>query len=204
MAETTTVETTDVVSQYRAQVASDLERNAKEQERLSGEIQALQAQLTALQHNHTILLSIQQTLATPGVPVQEEPVATVPAPRKKATRKPRQRTEKAAAAKPDVRVKKSAKKTAPKPTRVTLAELVRHHLSEQSEPRSAAEIATALGQAHPDRDIKTAVVRTTLENLVAKSQAHRAKQGSSVFYTAPSSPEPAAAPGDEPQPESAP
>jgi hypothetical protein len=204
MAETTTVETTDVISQYSAQVASDLERNAKEQERLSGEIQALQAQLTALQHNHTVLLSIQQTLAAPGGPAEsaQEPAATVPAPRKKATRKPRQRAEKAAATKPSARAKKqSAKKTAPtppKPTRVTLAELVRHQLNEQREPRSAAEIATALGQAHPDRGIKTTVVRTTLENLVAKSQAHRAKQGSSVFYTAPSSPEPAAAPGDEP------
>ncbi|WP_416384735.1 hypothetical protein [Streptomyces sp. 3212.3] len=28
-------------------------------------------------------------------------------------------------------------------------------------------------------------MRTTLENLVARTQAHRTKQGSSVYYTAP-------------------
>ncbi|UIX35698.1 hypothetical protein [Streptomyces sp. GQFP] len=43
-------------------------------------------------------------------------------------------------------------------------------------------------------------MRTTLEGLVAKSHAHRTKQGSSVFYTAAAAPEPAAV---EPQPEAA-
>ncbi|MEU0175202.1 hypothetical protein ABZ178_17875 [Streptomyces massasporeus] len=67
----------------------------------------------------------------------------------------------------------------------TLVELIRRHLAEQKEPRSAAEISTALGQAHPHRDIAAKVVRVTLEGLVAKSQAERSKQGRSVFYTAP-------------------
>ncbi|MFG2133188.1 hypothetical protein ACGFNV_36205 [Streptomyces sp. NPDC048751] len=67
--------------------------------------------------------------------------------------------------------------------------MVRRHLAEQSEPRSAAEVAAALGQAHPERAIKTNVVRTTIEGLVAKSQAQRTKQGASVFYTAPDTPE---------------
>ncbi|MGW0096059.1 hypothetical protein ACWDWS_45050, partial [Streptomyces sp. NPDC003328] len=67
----------------------------------------------------------------------------------------------------------------------TLVELIRRHLTEQSEPRSAAEVTTALDHAHPERGIKTTVVRTTLENLVARTQAHRSKQGSSVYYTAP-------------------
>jgi len=44
--------------------------------------------------------------------------------------------------------------------------------------------SSALTQAHPDRTIKTTVVRTTVEGLVARSHAHRTKQGSSVFYTA--------------------
>jgi predicted transcriptional regulator len=83
-------------------------------------------------------------------------------------------------------------------------ELIRHHLSEQNEPRSATEISTALGQAHPERDIKTKVVRITLEGLVAKSQAQRTKQGASVFYTAaPSAPGPTTAPAAEEQPEDA-
>ncbi|MFJ8061047.1 hypothetical protein [Streptomyces sp. NPDC096142] len=49
--------------------------------------------------------------------------------------------------------------------RPTLVELIRRHLAEQNEPRSAAEISTALSQAHPERDIKTKVVRVTTEGL---------------------------------------
>ncbi|MFG3274966.1 hypothetical protein [Streptomyces luteogriseus] len=81
----------------------------------------------------------------------------------------------------------SASKTAghSKSTAPTLVELIRRHLAAQKEPRSAAEISTALGQAHPQRDIAAKVVRVTLEGLVAKSQAERSKQGRSVFYTAP-------------------
>lgn len=74
----------------------------------------------------------------------------------------------------------SARGDAPK-----LVDLVRRHLDEQKEPRSAAEVATALGQAHPGRTIKVTVVRSTLEGLVARNQAQRSKQGTSVFYTAP-------------------
>jgi predicted transcriptional regulator len=84
----------------------------------------------------------------------------------------------------------------------TLVELIRRHLAEQQEPRSAAEISTALGQAHPARDIAPKVVRVTLEGLVAKSQAKRSKQGRSVFYAAPAS-EPTVASGTEAQPEDA-
>ncbi|WP_063818372.1 BlaI/MecI/CopY family transcriptional regulator [Streptomyces mirabilis] len=80
----------------------------------------------------------------------------------------------------------------------TLVEVIRGHLEQQGEPRSAAEITAALTQAHPDRSVKTTVVRTTLEGLVAKSHAHRTKQGSSVFYTAAAASQPAPA---EPQQE---
>jgi predicted transcriptional regulator len=79
-------------------------------------------------------------------------------------------------------------------------ELIRRHLTDQKEPRSAAEISTALGKAHPKRDIAAKVVRVTLEGLVAKSQAERTKQGRSVFYSAPAS-EPALAPETQAQTE---
>ncbi|MEU6324912.1 hypothetical protein [Streptomyces sp. NPDC047009] len=75
----------------------------------------------------------------------------------------------------------NASMTATKPT---LVDLIRSHLEQRSEPRSAAGISSTLTQAHPDRSIKTTVVRTTLEGLVAQSHAHRTKQGSSVSYTA--------------------
>jgi hypothetical protein len=44
------------------------------------------------------------------------------------------------------------------------------------------------GEAHPERSVETAVVRTSLETLVAEGQAERAKQGNSVFYSHPATP----------------
>ncbi|MEV7079587.1 hypothetical protein AB0N88_13715 [Streptomyces sp. NPDC093516] len=292
MPETTTA-TTELASQYIAQVSSDLEANVKEQERISAEIGSLQERLASLQHDHGVLLSMQQALgiaqATP-VPATEttgtaDPAdtagAAVPSPRRKKTgtaaggqqraRKSGAAPAKSAAKKPTTRKttagkttagkttagkttagkatagKAAAGKTAAKTTAAktaagettaadatsaettagkapaakttaaktpaaktsagkttagkaptaaksaepTLVELIRRHLAEQKEPRSAAEIAGSLGQAHPERDISAKVVRVTLEGLVAKSQAERSKQGRSVFYSAPADQTPA-------------
>ncbi|WP_435220281.1 hypothetical protein [Streptomyces sp. Tue6028] len=198
MAETTTV-TTELTSQYSAQVAGDLERNLKEQERMVGEIEALQAQLTALQHDHSVLVNVQQALGVPAPLAESAPeaAAAVPAPRKKtATAAGTGRKPRAAKKSVDTPRGKSSKKgggktpSAPSPL-PKLVDLVREHLADSGEPRSAAEVATALGQQHPERAIKNTVVRTTLEGLVAKNQAQRSKQGSSVFYTAPEVSEPA-------------
>jgi hypothetical protein len=181
-------DTTELTSQYSTQVAGDLERNLKEQERLSGEIEALQGQLAALRHDHTVLLNIQQVLGTPppaassGAPAE----AVVPAPRKRAgARDERSGTRKAAAPSRRRTATKAAGKASPERSGATLVELVREHLAGQKEPRSAAEISTALGGQHPERTIKATVVRTTLEGLVARNQAQRTKQGTSVFYTSP-------------------
>ncbi|MER6693848.1 hypothetical protein [Streptomyces minutiscleroticus] len=198
---------TDLTSQYRSQVDTDLENNTKEQERLTSEIAALQEQLTTLQHEHSVLVNVQQALGGPA-PAQPAPAPERtgaagsgekapasqgrgrPAPAKKASARNGAPARKAAAR------KSSAKKTATKagttaggtasksaPSQPTLVELIRRHLTEQGEPRSAAEVATALGKAHPDRGIKTTVVRTTLEGLVARNRAQRTKQGRSVFYS---------------------
>ncbi|MCX4402504.1 MULTISPECIES: hypothetical protein [unclassified Streptomyces] len=203
---------TELTSQYVAQVTGDLERNAKEQERVGAEIEALQEQLRALQHDHTVLVNMQEALGGPN-PVVEADAASAPSVPHQASaeRKPSKGKKAAAtgakktaskkpAAKPAVKAAvKAAAVTAPTAaTKQTLVELIRGHLEQQSEPRSAAEITTALTQAHPDRSVKTTVVRTTLEGLVAKSHAHRTKQGSSVFYTTVAASEPAPA---EPQPE---
>jgi len=192
-----TTTTTELTSHYAAQVTSDLERNTKEQDRVSAEIAALQAQLTALQHDHSVLVNVQQALGTAAAsaqPVTTPDSATVPAPRKKSTAKPgtskRTLAKKAgaeqgrsAARKPAGR-KPAVKAAATKGAKLTLVELVHGHLAEQGEPRSAAEVTTALGKAHPERDIKATVVRNTLEGLVAKNQVQRTKQGASVFYAA--------------------
>ncbi|MER5209595.1 hypothetical protein ABT063_03135 [Streptomyces sp. NPDC002838] len=202
------ISTTELTSQYSAQVNADLERNAKEQERLGAEIAALQDQLAALQRDHTVLVNIQRAIeATPAPagPTAPSDNIAVPAPRKETTTKSgtgkRTRTKKTASQPHRATSGKSAgekgtgKAEAAKPAQPTLVDLVRRHLTEQSEPRSAAEIATALGQAHPERSVKTTVVRTTLEGLVARNQAQRTKQGTSVFYTVPDGPrEDAAAP----------
>ncbi|MEU9594249.1 hypothetical protein ACGF7W_29335 [Streptomyces sp. NPDC048219] len=258
MSESTPQTATELASQYSLQVASDLERNVKEQERISGEITDLQQQLAALQHDHALLVNMQQALGatTPPAPSVTD-TAQVPAPRDSAaaeTAAAGRRTrggkagtapKRAGAAKPTTKpaakpapksaaksgakspaktgartdtkpaaktVRKAAAKKSPapstsstaavpssspssasssaKPAQPTLVELVRKHLSEQKEPRSAAEVTTALGQAHSDRTIKTTVVRTTLEGLVARNQAQRTKQGTSVYYTASEAPEP--------------
>jgi hypothetical protein len=213
-----------VTSQYTAQVAEDLERNAKEQERIGAEIAALQEQLTALRQDHAVLVNLREALglapapAVPAAPAATAPApavtpgAPVPAPRKKSgaapgkpAKAPARKAEKSAAkpadkpaartgtarstAKkaPSKRAKTAAKNTGAQKAEKsapTLVTLVRDHLAAQGEPRSAAEIAAALDKLHPERAVKTTVVRNTLEALVAKDRAHRSKQGSSVFYTA--------------------
>ncbi|MFE1025591.1 hypothetical protein ACFW5I_13640 [Streptomyces sp. NPDC058818] len=224
MSESTMQAATQLASQYSVQVTDDLERNIKEQERISAEITALQQQLAALQHDHALLVNMQQALGITSPPAQPATdTAAVPAPRgsaatepaagkrtrsrKAATTpkraaapkpgaKPASKTDAAPATKPTAKSStKAARKPAAKKTstpvadRPTLVELVRNHLVEQSEPRSAAEVTTALGQANSGRTIKATVVRTTLEGLVAKNQAQRSKQGTSVYYTATETPE---------------
>ncbi|MFF7373308.1 hypothetical protein [Streptomyces tricolor] len=197
---------TELASQYVSQVTNDLEHNLKEQERITAEIAALQEQLATLQHDHAILLSMQQAL---GIAAPAGSVV-VPSPRKKSggarrtdAKKPEAKkpeTKKPAAKRPAVKKatakKPAARKGTSEPAQPTLIELVRRHLEEQREPRSAAEVTEALGRAHPERGIQTKVVRTTLENLVARNGAQRTKQGSSVFYTV--SAETAAPPAEEP------
>ncbi|MGW6008164.1 hypothetical protein [Streptomyces sp. NPDC055210] len=190
------ISTTELTSQYIAQVTSDLERNGKEQERIATDIAALQEQLLALQHDHSVLVNMHQALGgTSPVAAATPAAASVPSQSSARTKQPKAAKE-VKAAKPKkaaaTGVKKAeakkpeAGKTAAKATTAqpSLVDLIRGHLEAQNEPRSAAEITTALTAAHPERTIKTTVVRTTLENLVARSSAHRNKQGSSVFYTA--------------------
>ncbi|MER5436893.1 hypothetical protein [Streptomyces sp. NPDC002588] len=195
--------TSELTSQYSAQVTGDLERNIKEQQRLSGDIEALQEQLAALRHDHSVLVSIQQALgvqaAASAAPVDSaaEAVTAVPAPRTRKTAASdtakQTKAKQSKAKKPAAPVRKrtggksTAEASAAPSSSPKLVDLVHEHLVAQGEPRSAAEIATALGERHPERAIKTTVVRTTLEGLVAKNRAQRTKQGTSVFYTTPDS-----------------
>lgn len=198
----TVVAKNGVTSQYLARVTEDLEQNLQEQERLGAEIAVLQSQLADLEADRTVLLSLQDALGAASAPVApaagpapaptaaDEDDATAPGPTEEAQPK-KTRAKKARAEKPTAAPRKTAAKReatpakSAEPRQPSLVSLARDFLTSQTEPRSAAEIAEALGQQHPDRNIKTTVVRTTLEGLVAKNLAQRNKQGSSVFYTAP-------------------
>ncbi|MET7391758.1 hypothetical protein ACFYPT_42260 [Streptomyces sp. NPDC005529] len=185
-----TVIAADVTSQYTTQVTNDLESNVRERERLNAEIAALQEQVSALQSGHSVLLTVAEAL---GVAASREPVtqgSVLPAPRhdeEVVASGPAEQEKEAVPSASAGRRKastKSVRRSAPvEESRPTLVELTSRHLSAQDQPSSAADVAQALQSSHPDRNIKTTVVRTTLENLVAKNGAQRSKQGSSVFYS---------------------
>ena len=177
-------ETTDLPSQYAAQLTADLERNAKERERISAEAAALDEQLRALQRDQAVLVSLQQALS--GKSSSAKNVAKAPSvPRQGSAEGKAARKRKTAAGKsPKTAAGSSSGKASAVPALPTLVELIRNHLIQESEPRSVSEITTALAETHPERGIKVTVVRTTVEGLVARGRVQRTKQGAAVFYTA--------------------
>lgn len=179
---------TDLKAQYAAQLTTDLERNAKEQDRIGAELAALQEQLDTLRHDQTLLVSMQQALGTDEATAVLEPdtgdAPAVPTPRQAPSgRRTRARKQASAPGRTSAGAEKSTStvKSAKAPT---LGELIREHLVQQAEPRSAAEVTEALTQSHPERGAKGKVVRMALEGLVAKSRIQRIKQNKSVFYSA--------------------
>lgn len=175
---------------YAARLAEDLKRNAEEQERLSGEMTAIQEKLETLRNDQALLVTMQQALAgaedvggaasadeaKPSLPHQAAPVPQARKEKTSRAKKPTSATKAAPAARPA-----KASKAADGPT---LRDLVVGLLSREGEPRSALEVTEALTGAHPDRVIKLTVVRSTLEAMVAKGHVRRSKQGKSVFYSA--------------------
>ncbi|MEU6196736.1 hypothetical protein [Streptomyces sp. NPDC047061] len=183
---------TELASEYSARIAQDLELNAAEQDRLATEIAALEERLHAVRENRVVLERLQQaltpqatapsaagtagtagTVGTVGTSGAAEAADTVEA------AVPHQRTE-PAPDRADSAKSGSAKSTPAKPS---LVEAVHTYLAEQREPRSATDVAEAIRAGQPGRTIKTTVIRTTLENLVARNRARRTKQGRAVFYT---------------------
>ncbi|WP_406513684.1 hypothetical protein OG851_38065 [Streptomyces sp. NBC_00161] len=194
-------------SQYAEKVTADLALNTAEQERIRKEISSLQEDLTGLEQDHELLVGMRAAIgdtatAVPAPRTGKKTGASVRKPAaktattadaKKATTK-KATAVKAAAKKPVAKkpvakkpvAKQAAAKQAPasKEKPVPLTELIHRHLSGQTEPKTAREIAQALTTAYPDRNLSDNLVRTTTERLVARSLAERAKQGSTVYYTA--------------------
>lgn len=181
-------ESTNLKDQYATQLATDLERNEKEQEHLK-------AQLTALQQDHVLLLSLRKALGSDASPadasepveVDAHPIAAEKGTAVAQAAVPRARKGKGETHADSGRPKKVAARTVAKAKdskKPTLRDLVAGHLAQQHEPRSVAEVTAELTTAHPDRTLSATVVRNTLENLVAKAEVERTKQGGSVYYTA--------------------
>ncbi|MES4909247.1 MULTISPECIES: hypothetical protein [unclassified Streptomyces] len=190
----TSADNTSLKSQYAAQITADLERNSAEHERLITEISALQQQLSLLENNRALLLSMRQTLrdeAAVGVPgntdvsgSEDGSSTALKSAALPAARKPKQKTNTTIGKRKGAESDRSRPKRARAASVPTLRDLVHDDLTQHGEPRSAAEVTTALSQALPEREIKATVVRSTLESLVAKGQAHRTKQQRAVFYSA--------------------
>jgi hypothetical protein len=187
-------------SQYAERLAADLATNQTEQEQFTSQIAVLQAELSALQVDHEMLLSMQQAL---GAPPSAAPTVTdgnteapVPSDTPPGTTGAEPATIPAARQPRKTRKRADTKKKAPAPTtpragarstssgQPTLRELAGDHLTEQTEPRSVAEITSTLQKTNPERTLSPTLVRNALENLVSRAQAERTKQGGSVYYSA--------------------
>ncbi|MFK4227815.1 hypothetical protein [Streptomyces sp. NPDC019890] len=211
----TVQENTTLKVAYAGKVAADLAENTAEQDRIRAEIETLQTQLATLENDHALLESVSAALGdtTGAVPAPRRAtkktaaVAKKPAAKKPAAKKPADAVApKKAGAKKEAT--KKATTVAAKKTAATtggakeantgadkgpaLTELIHAHLSSQSEPRTAREIAKALADANPGRNVNDNLVRTTTERLVARSRVDRVKQGSTVYYTAKADAAPAA------------
>ncbi|MFI6340805.1 hypothetical protein [Streptomyces sp. NPDC050535] len=201
MAESTP-EATNLKAQYTAQVTADLERNAKEQEHVGAEIAALQEQLDALRHDQDLLANVRQALDGKGAAATPEggsvAAAAATLPPQQTSAAPGARRQRKTATK-SRKVTAAGNATAPSAVRApTLGELIRNHLLQQPEPRSAAEVTTALAEAHTERNANGKVVRMALEGLVAKGHVHRTKQKKSVFYSVADGASAATTASDEP------
>ncbi|WP_308124912.1 hypothetical protein [Streptomyces sp. NEAU-YJ-81] len=190
----TSADNTNLKSQYAAQINTDLERNSADHERLTSEITALQQQLLVLENNRTLLLGMRQSLGdeasgdvpeNTGVSGSENGASAArKSADRPATRKPTKKTDTANGRRKGTESGGNRTKRVRAAGAPTLRDLIHGDLTQHREPRSAAEITSALTQALPDREIKATVVRSTLESLVAKGEAHRTKQQRSVLYSA--------------------
>ncbi|MFI7236892.1 hypothetical protein [Streptomyces cyaneofuscatus] len=167
-----------VTADYAQRVTDDLSANRSEQERVRAELARLQEELVRLEESEQVLTKMQEVLGTTPKQTTKKgkggKTAAVPAARRS--------NGKTAAGK--AATGKASKKAASpkKPGELTWLELANAYLTGQSEPKSAAEVSSALAEAHPERAVQVAVVRNALEQGVAQGLLVRSKQGRSVFY----------------------
>ncbi|MFJ9871473.1 hypothetical protein ACIRVI_00180 [[Kitasatospora] papulosa] len=177
-----------VTAGYAQKVTEDLAVTKSEQERVRAELARLEAELRQLEESEKVLVKMQVVLTGVSRPTSAQGKG------KKKTAVPAARRAKSAAGQPKVssktksskaNAKNSVGKTAPASGagNKTWAALTGGYLAEQSAPKSAAEVAAALTEAHPQRKVQATVVRNALEQGVARGLLERSKQGRSVYYT---------------------
>ncbi|MFE4545783.1 hypothetical protein [Streptomyces sp. NPDC056785] len=89
-------ETTGLQSQYSAQLTADLERNTKEQERISAEVTSLQELLEALRRDQALLVNLQRTLGDDAPAAGEKaagPAAAAPSVPRQTTAEPKSKAK---------------------------------------------------------------------------------------------------------------
>ncbi|MFD9290131.1 hypothetical protein ACFWBV_17960 [Streptomyces sp. NPDC060030] len=187
--------TSGISADYAQRITDDLAANRREQDRARAELTRLQEELVQLEEGEQILVKMQEVLGAaekpaPGRSKVRKAAASVPAARRAksgtATRKTgdapksRARAGRQAPAGKTAASKAASLKGAGEPT---WRELVTGYLADQREPKSAAEVAAALTEAHPQRTPQVTVVRNTLEQGVAHGLLERSKQGRSVYYS---------------------
>lgn len=181
--------TSGISADYAQRITDDLAANRSEQDRTRTELTRLQDELIQLEEGERILVKMQEVLGGTGKPAASKAKADKPAAAVPAARRAKGRT---AAKKSGSGSKTRAEKQTSTPDRTTASkkageptwrELVTGYLTDQREPRSAAEVAAALSEAHPQRTTQVTVVRNTLEQGVAHGLLERSKQGRSVYYS---------------------
>ncbi|MEV1047571.1 hypothetical protein [Streptomyces sp. NPDC049916] len=165
---------------YGQRVATDLAANHEEQQRVRSELERLKEELDRLERDEAVLTQVQAVLGETG---SKQRPTRARADRTSAKAGGRRKTAKAAGV-PSAPSRGTAAKAKRESGAPTWLDLVTETLTAQGEPRSAAEVTTALQKAHPGRAVKAPVVRNTLEQGVAQGRLERTRQGRSVFYTA--------------------
>ncbi|MFJ8226945.1 hypothetical protein [Streptomyces griseus] len=171
-----------VTADYAQRVANDLSANRSEQEHVRTELARLQDELVRLEDSEQVLTKMQEVLG--GAP--EQAVKQGKGRKSAAVPAARGSNSKTAAGKSAAAAGRKGPKKAVSPKKAgepTWLELTTAYLGGQSEPRSAAEVAASLTEAHPERTVQVTVVRNSLEQGVAQGLLERSKQGRSVFYS---------------------
>ncbi|MFB4427054.1 hypothetical protein C5F59_039045 [Streptomyces sp. QL37] len=181
--------TSTVTAGYAQKVTEDLAVTRSEQERVRAELARLQDELRQLEEGEQVLVKMQVVLGGPGKSAagsgKDSKKASVPAARNGKAAAARKKVPGKAKPSKKASTKEAAGKAAPAKGagEETWAALAGSYLVGQSEPKSAAEVAAALTEAHPQRKVQATVVRNSLEQGVARGLLERSKQGRSVYYT---------------------